>query len=180
MDDAQARALAQRVETLLESLDALADPAARETATAAVQALVELYGEALGRIMRHLAGAGALLETVAGDDVVGNLLLAHGLHPLDAEARVRRELATLAARLSTHGATAELLGVEDGVVRVALRAGGNRCGSTAAALRNLIEEALVRAAPELDRIEVEAGAAPPVLLQIGVRPAAAALGGAAR
>ena len=45
MDDAQARAQAQQVESLLAALERLADSEARVTATTAVQAVVELYGD---------------------------------------------------------------------------------------------------------------------------------------
>jgi hypothetical protein len=45
MDDAQARAQAQRVESLLAALERLAESEARVTATTAVQAVVELYGD---------------------------------------------------------------------------------------------------------------------------------------
>jgi hypothetical protein len=174
MNDAEARALARRVESLLESLDAVADPTARERAIAAVQAVVELYGEGLARMLGHIAGAGAagLIDTVAGDEVVGNLLIIHGLHPLDAQTRARQTLETLMAAAS-HDARAELVGVENGIARVVLRSADGRASSIGR-LRRTVEEALAGAVPDLDRIEVEETAAP-ALLQIGVRPSVAAM-----
>jgi len=175
MDDAQARTHAQRVESLLESLDRL-DPSARETAMAAVQGLVELYGEALERVMRHLAAADGLVDAVAADEVVANLLLVHGLHPFDAAERVRRGLQALGPTLSAHGASAELVEIDGGVARVVVREVGH--GSSISTLRHTVEEALARAAPDLDRIDVEHAVAQ-TLLQIGVRPSVAALAGGA-
>ena len=177
MDDAQARTHAQRVESLLESLDRL-DPSARETALAAVQGLVELYGEALERVMRHLAAADGLVDAVAADEVVANLLLVHGLHPFDAGERVRRGLQALGPTLSAHGASAELVEIDGGVARIVMREAGHGCGSSTSTLRRTVEEALARAAPDLDRIDVEHAVAQ-TLLQIGVRPSVAALAGGA-
>ncbi|MDP8932457.1 MAG: DUF5947 family protein [Actinomycetota bacterium] len=83
MDNGEARARAAAVEQLLASLDALADPKARERATAAVQGLCELYGEALARVLACAAsvGAPALVDAMAQDELVSQLLLLHDLHP---------------------------------------------------------------------------------------------------
>ena len=68
------------VEALLDRLEALADPAAREAATATVQALLALYGEGLGRIVERVGPAQA--RALAEDELVAHLLLLHGLHPV--------------------------------------------------------------------------------------------------
>ena len=49
MDDTQIRERVQQVDALLEQVEELPDQAARDTATAVVQALLELYGEGLTR-----------------------------------------------------------------------------------------------------------------------------------
>jgi Fe-S cluster biogenesis protein NfuA len=174
MDDAAARAHAQRVEESLESLERLADPAAREAAMGAVRALVELYGEALARIMGHLGESGALAEAVAADEVIGSLLLVHGLHPLDAASRVRRSVEALGSSLAAHGTRVELVGIDSGVARVVLHAANGGCGSSTETLLREVEEALGRAAPDLERIEVEHREALK-LVQISVRPSVAAM-----
>jgi hypothetical protein len=177
MDDEQARTLAQRVESLLESLDGL-DASSREAAMAAVQGLVELYGEGLERIVRHLAAADGLVDAVAADEVVANLLLVHGLHPFDVAERVRRGLQALGRTLSAQDASAELVEIDGGVARIVLREAGHGRGPSTSTLRRTVEEALARAAPDLDRIDVEHAVAP-ALLQIGIRPSVAALAGGA-
>ena len=56
-----------------------------------VQAVLDLHGAGLERILGHLADAGdrrRVLDACARDEVVGGLLLLHGLHPLDLEERV--------------------------------------------------------------------------------------------
>jgi Fe-S cluster biogenesis protein NfuA len=143
-----------RVEALLDEIEG--DP----RATAAVQAVVELYGEALGRIM---AGADPV-----EDELVSQLLLIHDLHPLDVETRVTRALEQVRPLLGSHGGGVELLGVEDGVVRLRLDGTCNGCPSSRVTLSSAIEEAVLRAAPEVERVDAEGVADErPKLLQIG-------------
>ncbi|MCF6469654.1 hypothetical protein FAF44_14820 [Nonomuraea sp. MG754425] len=120
-----------RIEALLEA----ADPAAIEL----VGELLGLYGEGLARVM-DLAGE-SLGAELAADELVSHLLLLHDLHPLDLRARVEAALPG-----------AEILAVEDGLVRVRVRASG--CGSSAV---SAAEQAVRAAAPEADRVEVEVG-----------------------
>ena len=144
-----------RAEALLESIED--DPRALE----AVQAVVDLYGEALARIV---AGADPL-----EDDLVSHLLLVHDLHPVDIETRVREALEGVRPYLGSHGGDVELLGVEDGVARLRLGGTCNGCPSSTVTLKNAIEEALMKAAPDLERIDADGVAEPRPqgLLQIG-------------
>jgi len=152
MDDAEVRELVGRVEGLLEQLD----PKGIE----AVQALVELYGEA---VARFVAGADP-----AQDELLTHLLLVHDLHPVDVETRVRQALDDVRPYLGSHGGDVELLGVADGVAHLRLGGTCNGCPSSTVTLRNAIEEAVMRAAPELERIDAEGVAEPqPALIQIG-------------
>jgi Fe-S cluster biogenesis protein NfuA/nitrite reductase/ring-hydroxylating ferredoxin subunit len=156
-----------RVEALLDDVERLPDPRARETATELVQALLELYGEGLARLVDHLAerdADGALAEALAGDELVAHLLLLHGLHPVPLEARVRGALEEVSPYLESHGGGVELLGIEDGVVRVRLAGSCDGCPSSAMTLKLAIEDAVHAAAPDVERIEAEgavAEAAPP-------------------
>src|SRR5215211_8922818 len=109
MDDAEVRERVARVEQLLGAIEGDAD------ATAAVGAVVELYGEAL----RRIAGRADVHE-LADDELVSHLLLLHDLHPLDLETRVARALEEVRPYLGSHGGNVELLGVADGVARVRL------------------------------------------------------------
>jgi Fe-S cluster biogenesis protein NfuA len=154
MDDAEVRERVARVEGLLERI--ADDPQATE----AVQAIVELYGEALSRF---LAGVDP-----ASDELLSHLLLVHDLHPVDVETRVRRALDEVRPYLGSHGGDVELLGVADGVAHLRLGGTCNGCPSSTVTLRNAIEEAVMRAAPDLERIEAEGVAEPqPALVQIG-------------
>jgi Fe-S cluster biogenesis protein NfuA len=142
-----------RIEALLDRLDALPDAAARETATATVQALLELYGEGLRSVVERVGPAQA--RALAEDELVAHLLLLHGLHPLPVEQRVREALDGVRPYLGSHGGDVELLGVADGVARLRLQGSCEGCPASAMTLKLAIEEAVLAAAPDVERVEAE-------------------------
>lgn len=154
---------AAEVDARLAALERLPAPA-RAAATDAVAAVVDLYGEGVRRLLALDPG---LAERAAGDDVVAQLLLIHGLHPVPLAARVEGALDEVRPYLRSHGGGVELVGVEDGVVRLRLEGTCNGCPSSSATLRSAVEEAIQRAAPDVERIEAD-GVAEPAggLLQI--------------
>src|SRR5512135_3598684 len=109
MSDSEARELVSAVERQLEQIELLGDPVAREIATSAIQALLELYGAGLGRIVEEVAvrDDGQLAAALAADDLVAHLLLLHGLHPVPLEQRVRGGLAEVRPYLESHGGNVE-------------------------------------------------------------------------
>jgi Fe-S cluster biogenesis protein NfuA len=159
----------ERVEALLDEVERLADPVARETANGVAAALLELYGTGLARMVEVLAAHddGTLAAAVTADPLVEHLLLLHGLHPVPVEERVRRALEGVRPYLESHGGDVELLGVEDGVARLRMEGSCKGCPSSAMTLKLAIESAVLEAAPDVERIEAEEQvAAPPPLLQI--------------
>ena len=153
-----------RIEALLDDLERVGDPAARATATELVQALLDMYGEGLRRIAERVD-----MREPACDELVGHLLFLHGLHPVPVQERVMGALDEMRPYLDAHGGDVRLLGIEDGVVRLQLQGSCSGCPSSAITLRHGIEEAIYRAAPDVERIEAEdapAAASPPALLQI--------------
>lgn len=117
-----------RIESLLER----AEPPAVELA----QALLDLYGEGLTRIMA--AADDDLAARLAADDVVAHLLLLHDLHPIDVRTRVEDAL---------RGTTAEVIAVEGDLVRLRLP---DDDGSSADAVRRAVRDA----APEVEQVEI--------------------------
>lgn len=85
------RAQVLAVEDHLAAVDALTGVVG-ETATAAVEALVELYGTVLGRVFDAIGDAGEhdLLAALAHDELVGHVLMAHGALPAPAEMLTER------------------------------------------------------------------------------------------
>jgi Fe-S cluster biogenesis protein NfuA len=155
MDDRQARELVARIDVLLDDVHDVE----------LVQALVDLYGEGLARIVAHdpecVAG-------VAEDELVAHLLMLHGLHPVPLEERVRGALDDVRPYLEQHGGDVELLGVEGAVARLRLQGTCNGCPSSTATLKHAIEEAIQRVAPDIEEIEAEGAVEPSGLLQIEI------------
>jgi Fe-S cluster biogenesis protein NfuA len=158
----------QRLDALLQEAERFADPAATAHTRAIVQILLDLHGAGLERIFARLAAAGeagaSVLHACAQDEVIGGLLLLHGLHPVDVETRVRQALEQVRPYLRSHGGNVELLGVSGGVVRLRLEGSCSGCPSSAVTMRQTIEEAILGKAPDVTALEVEGGfegAAPP-------------------
>ena len=173
----------QRLDDLIREAGRLADPQARAHAREIVQAVLDLHGMGLGRILEHLDHAGeagaAILDACALDDVVGGLLLLHGLHPLDLESRVLQALEQVRPYLRSHGGNVELLGIRDGVAKLRLEGSCHGCPSSALTMKQTIEEAILAKAPDLAAVEVEGASERPtvtadgrVLISLAVLPSA--------
>ncbi len=163
LDDRELQERVARIETLLGEIEALKDPNAKQKAAEVVQVLLELYGEGLARMMEVVAQGEEgerTFEAFVGDELVSHLLLLHGLHPLDVETRVVRALEEVRPYLQSHGGNVELLGVEGGVARLRMQGSCDGCPSSAMTLKLAIEEAVQKAAPDLEGIEAEGVAEP--------------------
>jgi Fe-S cluster biogenesis protein NfuA len=149
----------QRLDALLSEVEEFADPAAAARTREIVQAILDLHGTGLERMLEHLEAAGeagaSILGACAGDDIVSGLLLLHGLHPEDLETRVLRALEQVRPALRSHGGNVELVGVRDGVVHLRLEGNCHGCPSSAATMKMTIEEAIFANAPEVASIEVQ-------------------------
>jgi hypothetical protein len=140
---------AGHIDRLLAELRDGPDPSAAVAAEELIRHLVQLYGDGLARIAA-LLGPERLAE-VAADSLVASLLLVHDLHPVPPAERIRQALA---------GSGVDLVGIEDGVVR--LRTSGSRCGAA-----RTVEALVRRAAPEVDEVRLVTEAP---LLQVMPRP----------
>ena len=156
---------AGRIETLIQEVEELTDAHARAVTGELVQALLDMYGEGLARMLELIVQADApdnkLIQKLADDDLVSSLLLLHGLHPLDIEKRIIQALDGVRPYLKSHGGNVEFIGVEDGVAYLRLEGSCHSCPSSTMTLKLTIEEAIYKAAPDLDRLEVEGVAEPP-------------------
>lgn len=161
-----------RVEGLLDACESLHDTAARELALETVQAVLDLYGTGLERIVDRVGGLQA--TTLASDELVEHLMLLHGLHPVPVEERVRDALEGVKPYLGSHGGGVELVGVADGVALVRMQGSCEGCPASAMTLKLAIEDAVLKAAPDIERVEAEGEADTPTasdgspLLQISL------------
>ena len=170
------RASGERIETLLDELQAGADPRTYDRAQELLRSVCDLYGAGLTRILELAAEhAPDLTDVLVDDDLVVSLLLVHGLHPVPLIERVQGALTTVRPLLGAHGGDVELLSIDADRGRVRLRLLGScdGCPSSAVTLQGAVERAIVEAAPEVSAIEVDqpAPAVPPVSVAISSKPA---------
>ena len=148
----------RRIESLVAAVEATADPAAQANTRELLQAVLELHGRGLQRMM-EIAGAQAA-EAFAGDALVGSLLLLHDLHPHDLEKRVRRAIEASRPQLAAQGRSVELSGLAEGVVRVRLERETFGHPSSPETLRKALEDAIWEAAPDAEAVEIAGTLAP--------------------
>lgn len=141
-----------RVEALLDDIES--QPRALE----AVQAIIEMYGEGLARIMARLNGAG---DALVDDELVAHLLLIHDLHPVPLEQRVRGALEEVRPYMESHRGGVELVSIDEGVVRLRLQGSCSGCPSSTMTLKLAIEDAIQKAAPDVEEIVAEGAVEPP-------------------
>jgi Fe-S cluster biogenesis protein NfuA/nitrite reductase/ring-hydroxylating ferredoxin subunit len=154
LDDTQAREGVARVEELLAKVESLPDPAARENATEMAGALLDLYGEGLARIVERVGAADAELSaSLADDELVAHLLLLHDLHPVPVGERVGGALEEVRPYLESHGGNVELVAIDGAVVRLRLQGSCSGCPSSSMTLKLAIEDAIHKAAPEIESVE---------------------------
>jgi Fe-S cluster biogenesis protein NfuA len=151
------------LEARLAQVEALSDSASRDMALDAIQGLMDLYGAGLARILELAPETASRLSE---DELVSHLLLLHGLHPVDLEARVESALESVRPYLASHGGNVELISVADRVAYLRLNGTCNGCPSSTATLKQAIEEAVFKVAPDLERIEAEGAAEQPRVISL--------------
>jgi Fe-S cluster biogenesis protein NfuA/nitrite reductase/ring-hydroxylating ferredoxin subunit len=155
----ESQQLIQRIDELIRKIETMADPEARACAVELLQSLMELNGAGIERMLEIAAQTGAageaIIDDCVHDELVRGLLLLYGLHPVALETRVLEALDKVRPYLHSHGGNVELLGVEDGVVRLRLQGSCKSCPSSAMTLKLAIEEAIYEAAPDVAAIEAE-------------------------
>ena len=123
-----------------------------------------MYGDGLRRIMEVIGasrgGGEIILDELAQDGAVASLLLIHDLYPVPLEQRVLEALDTVRPYMESHGGNVELLGVDDGVAKLALQGSCDGCAASRSTLELAIQQALDEHAPDLVDLEVQ-GVTPP-------------------
>ena len=151
----------QKIETLVAKIRNTSDEQTRDAALELVQTLMEFHGTAIDRMMEIASASGdvgwRIIDLFALDDLVSNLLLLHGLHPVDIETRVRNALEKVRPYLQSHGGDAELIEIADSSVRLRLIGTCNGCPSSSVTLKTAIEKAIYQLAPDVTSIQCETG-----------------------
>ena len=144
-----------RVEELVDTLEKLGNPVARATVQELMKTLLALHRNGLERVLEIIHGTVDSVETLAvlgSDNIVSNLLLLHGLHPVNVEVRLQQAIDQIGPMIRGHGGELEIVGVVGNKVRVRLL---GKCSLSAEALEHLLEEAVNTYAPDIQIIELE-------------------------
>jgi len=160
------RQIGDRIEYLLDDFRRNADPASRDRAEELVGHVVELYGAGLERIVEHVAEGEErwpeLVTALVDDELVASLLVLHGLHPLDVETRVQNAVEKVRPYLGSSADGVEFLGVDEaGIAHLRIEGSCNGCPSSTLTVKQAVEGAIMEAAPEITRVDVDDAAAQP-------------------
>ncbi len=149
----------QRIGGLVQEIEAIADPAVRAANKDLVQSLMDLHSAALEKALEIVAEAGepgmSIIDRLGRDSLVSSVLILYGLHPEDIETRVMKAVDRVRSQLRKQGCEVELLGVNEGAIRLRVETGSHSCGSTAKTVQATLEEAMYDAAPDLTSLLIE-------------------------
>lgn len=147
-----------RIEELVRRVESESDPGMRAVAQELLQAVIELHGVALDRILDAVAQmptGESIIRQIAEDELVSNVLSLHGMHPLSLEERVAAALDKARPYLKSHGGDVELTSIEDGTVHLRLQGTCGSCSSSSATMRSTVESAIYDVAPEVATVIAE-------------------------
>jgi Fe-S cluster biogenesis protein NfuA len=149
----------QRIGGLVQEIEQIADPAVRAAAKGLVQSLMDLHGAAFEKALDIVAEVGepgmTIIDRLGRDGLVSSVLILYGLHPEDLETRVLKAVERVRPQLRKQGCEVEVLGVNDGAVRLRVETGSHTCGSTAKTVQASLEGAVYDAAPDLVSLVIE-------------------------
>lgn len=171
--EVDAIAVGGRIDALLEGLRSSAEPRTWVQVEELVRLVTELYGAGLARVLPLVDPD--TIARLAGDDLVGSLLVLHGLHPDSLAVRAERAVAAVAPTLRKGGAEAALTSVDAGTGRVVVTVTGaaGGCGSTGEALRSTVRDAVAGAVPDAESVEVRLELdSPATPVRLGRKPVA--------
>ena len=153
-----------RIEELVGRLETTGDPALRAVAQELLQAVIELHGAALERMLDAVADLPAgeqALTRLAADELVSSVLSLHGLNPVSLEERVAAALEKTRPYLKSHGGNVEFAAIENGTVHVRLEGTCGHCASSGDTMKSTVENAIYEAAPEVVNVIAETVPAAP-------------------
>jgi hypothetical protein len=145
----------ESVEHLIRQIEAAGDPSVRKAARELAQLVMELHGTGLERMIEILRSSGeagqSMLERLGRDDMASSLLVLYGLHPVGIEERINQAIEKANRQIRSRSATVELIGMEDGTVRLNLKTNGH-----GRAIKEIVEAAIYEAAPDIASLVIDA------------------------
>ena len=129
-----------------------------EQAEVLARNVVEIYGEALERILTIVHDelgerSEPIFDRLCADELVESLLCLHGLHPIAVEERVEQALQSVLPYVKSHKGNMEISRIEGDVVYLRLEGSCDGCAASATTLKLSVDDAnLELAALSLDRL----------------------------
>ncbi|MBY0522275.1 MAG: NifU family protein [Gemmataceae bacterium] len=144
------------LETRLQELERSGPADVWPEVRAMIQTVLDFHGAGLARLLELIDTAGesgrTILDRAGQDDLVGSVLLLHGLHPVTLEGRLRGALEQVRPFLQSQGADVDLLGVIDDTVRLHLRQADQGFAASGLTLRAALEETIWSRCPDIHGI----------------------------
>jgi Fe-S cluster biogenesis protein NfuA len=148
-----------KIEGLVAKIRGSGDSETSHAALELLQTVMEFHARGIDRMMEIASAHGdegwTIIDDFGRDPLVSNLLLLHGLHPLDTDTRVRDGLDKVRPYLHSHGGDVQLIEAAGNSVRLRLVGSCNGCPSSSVTLKTLVEKSILEAAPEVTSIEYE-------------------------
>jgi len=149
----------QRIGSLVQEIESIADPAVRAITKTLMQSLMDLHGAAIEKALDIVADAGepgmTIIDRLGRDPLVASVLILYGLHPEDLETRIVKAVDKVRPQLRKQGCEVELVNVNNGAIRLRVETGSHTCGSTAKTLQATLEGTMYDAAPDLTSLVIE-------------------------
>jgi Fe-S cluster biogenesis protein NfuA len=143
----------EKIDGLVAQIRNSPDAEIKKAALDLIQTIMEFHAAGIDRMMEIASDAGEvgwqIIDGFSRDEIISNLLLLHGLHPVDIETRVRGALDQVRPYLKSHGGNVDLVEVADGVVTLRLIGSCDGCPSSSLTLKTAIEKAIQDAAPDV-------------------------------
>jgi Fe-S cluster biogenesis protein NfuA len=150
----------ESIDKMVRALEEANDPVLRENAKELVQALMTLHGACLERMLEVVDKSGVagktIIESFGREELVKSVLLLYGLHPVDLKTRVLEALEKTKPYLRKNRGNVSFVGIDDaGIVTLRMEGKSDGCQSSAASLKQSVEQAIHDAAPDITGIVME-------------------------
>ena len=166
--------LLEWIGTGVERMEEIEDEKTREEVFALLEGIDVLHRQGLARIFDLIGSLGGpqAVERISQDPIVRTLLEMYDLPEVDERAQVERALEDVYPYFESHGGKLDLLGVENGRVRVRLSGSCEGCPGTATTLQRVVEEALREGFSGFEELVTEEPPppAPKNIVQLGRHP----------
>jgi len=160
MNNNEFQARTEQIDRLVQRVNAFKDDDMRATSLELLQAMMDLHGAAMERVVELLAESGeagrSSLAKLGSDPLICGLLVLYGIHPVALEERVSRAIEKVRPQLQKHSGSVDLINVANEAVTLKIQSSGHGCGSSVDALKAIVEQAILEAAPEIVAVSVEA------------------------